>query len=75
MNKRNDGKSYLYPELEKWINACVVCHVKGYNPAMPEHIGGAFSIAAQNIRQYFKPLAVDELHICEQCAKHFYRTK
>ena len=46
-----------------------MCHTKGYKPEMPEHIDGEHSIAANNLRRYFKPIAVDELGICEQCAK------
>ena len=68
---KNDGDMYLqmYPELSKWMNECIVCHSRGYKPGMPEHISRANSVAGDNLRKYFKPLAVDELSICEQCSK------
>ena len=68
---KNDGDMYLqmYPKLSRWMNECIVCHAKGYKPEMPEHIGGKYSIASNNLKKYFKPLAVSELSICEQCAK------
>ncbi len=36
---------------------------------MPEHISREHSIAAYNIRKYFKPLEVDEIGLCLQCSK------
>ena len=59
--KLKDGEKWLqsFPRNWKWINECVACHVKGYKPDMPPH----------HVRGYFKPLSVDELGLCEQCAK------
>ena len=34
---------------------------------MPEHIGGEYSMAADQIRKYFEPLALDEDGICGYC--------
>lgn len=64
----NDGLQYLqdYPRLRKWINQCVTCQALGYKPDMPLQIGpGA---AAQNLRRYFKPMALNAMRLCEQCA-------
>ena len=72
MNKyKDDGDSYLqmYTRLSKWMNECIVCQTKGYKPEMLEHIVGEHSIAANNLKRYFKPLAVDDVGICEQCVK------
>lgn len=71
MNHKKDSELYLkmYPELLKWINECPICHSKGYNLEMPEHIGGEDSIASYNIRKYFKPLEVDKNGLCLQCSK------
>ena len=68
---KNEGELYLemYPGLLKWINECIVCHAKGHKPEMPEKVRGELSIASNNLRRYFEPLAVNELGICEQCAK------
>ena len=40
MRKVNKGEEYLnkFPKFKKWINECVCCHRKGYNPDMPEKI-------------------------------------
>ena len=69
--KINDGDLYLqqFPKLRKWINECQICHSKGYRPDMPEHIANVDSFAGYFIRKYFKPLEVNELSICSQCAK------
>ena len=73
MRFQKDAELYLkmYPSLQKWINVCAVCHSKGYKPDMPEQIGGEYSAAGKNIRQYFKPLALSADGICQQCARHF----
>lgn len=73
MKYQKDIALYLksYPDLRKWINECVVCHIRGYKPEMPEHIGSKDSIAADNIRKYFKPLEVNDMGICLQCFKYF----
>jgi hypothetical protein len=69
MARSKDGLLYLkmYPELRrKWINQCVCCQHVGHKPELPEEIypGGA----AQNLRRYFRPLALDARGLCEQCA-------
>ncbi|MBE6901097.1 MAG: hypothetical protein E7478_01330 [Ruminococcaceae bacterium] len=68
----NDAELYLdtYPKLRKWINECVVCHSKGYKPDMPEHIGGEYSVSGAVIRQYFRPLELNDDNICLQCSRH-----
>lgn len=40
MRNGNEGEEYIkaFPKLKKWINECVCCHEKGYNPSMPEKI-------------------------------------
>ncbi|NLA66570.1 MAG: hypothetical protein GX862_11800 [Leucobacter sp.] len=71
MRYKKDAELYLrmYPELEKWMNECSICHSKGYKSDMPEHISSEGSAAAGNIRRYFRPLEVDENGICLQCAE------
>jgi len=66
MNKKRDkklerGEDYLqnFPQYQKWINECIVCHAKGYKPEMPSH----------QIRGYFNPLAVNEFGMCDKCAQ------
>jgi hypothetical protein len=67
-----DAELYLktYPKLNKWINECCICHSKGYKPDMPEHIGGEYSVAANNIRRLFKPLELNDDGVCLQCSRH-----
>lgn len=68
-NKDSELYLKMYPELLKWINQCPICQSKGYKPEMPDHISREHSIAAYNIRKYFKPLEVDENGLCLQCSK------
>lgn len=71
MIHQRDAELYLrmYPELNKWINECPICHSKGYKPDMPEHISSEGSAAAKTIRMYFRQLEVDADGFCLQCAK------
>lgn len=74
---KNDGLNYIksYPKLKKWINECIICENVGYKPELPEKLtsnlgNGEFqTISADNIRNYFQPMAVNELGICEECQK------
>ena len=65
------GDRYLqqYPHLLKWINVCVVCGKKGYKPELPENIYTHFNVAADNLRELFQPLSVNELGLCEICTR------
>jgi hypothetical protein len=65
----------MYPGLLKWINECPICHSKGYKVDMPEHIGGEYSVAANNIRKYFKPLEVDDDGFCLQCSRVYNKSR
>lgn len=77
MNKKEEGLNYLkqYPELNKWINTCICCGSKGYNPKLPKELtsrggtGEYITASARNLRRYFQPLSVNELGICETCEK------
>lgn len=71
---QNRGEEYIsaFPEFKKWINECVCCHAKGYNPSMPQKIGQfEGNLGAYFIRKYFKPLRLDEHGLCLLCAKLF----
>lgn len=63
------GEKYIsaFPYLRKWINECNCCHEKGYNPDMPEHVGGKYSLAADYIRKNFKPLQLNSDGLCPHC--------
>ena len=65
-----DGDEYLemYPRFRKWINQCIACNTKGYKPEMPANDASRFN--GQYLRRYFKPLSVNEVGLCEQCAAH-----
>lgn len=72
MRKADKGIAYIqkHPEFEKWINECMRCHRKGYNPSMPEHIGGEYSWGAFFIKKYFTPLELDENGFCCYCKSY-----
>lgn len=72
---RDDGERYVqqYPRLRKWINQCVFCQAVGHTPELPEDLlnaRGVRTAAADNIRRYFPPLAVDPLGRCDMCSRN-----
>lgn len=71
MKHLDKGEEYIkaFPTFKKWINECLCCHTKGYNPSMPEHIGGEYSTGAYHIKKYFKPLSINKDGLCDQCSK------
>ena len=76
--KRADVDAYVnaFPELRKWIRVCQFCHAKGYDPAMPDSIGGSLNpgYAAKYIKQGLNPLDVDDMGLCPVCSK-LYRER
>ena len=57
------GEEYIqaFPKFKKWINECVCCHAKGYNPEMPDKITVVEgSLEVYFIKKYFKPLKLNE---------------
>ena len=58
----------MYPDLHRWLNACVACGRRGYKPDLPENIYPHFNVAATNLRAMFEELAVDENGMCSVCA-------
>ena len=70
--KGNEGEIYInsFPKLKKWINECLCCYEKGYNPAMPEKITIVEgSLEVYNIKRLFKPLSLNQDGLCPQCEK------
>lgn len=69
-NHFKDKDAYVeqYPNAKKWLNECIICQTLGYMPEMPEDIYPG--LLAQNIRKLFSPLFVNELSICQECAKY-----
>lgn len=68
----NEGEMYLknYPQCQKWINECIICHTKGYKSDMPDYIINKNSnIFNKHIKKYFNELEVNEFSICKQCSK------
>ncbi len=70
MKKHALGDEYIkkFPKFKKWINECVCCHQKGYNPEIPDKItteDGSYEV--YYIKKYFNPLQVDEEGLCSQC--------
>jgi hypothetical protein len=65
-----EGEEYLrqYPDLERWMNRCSLCGSIGHKPELPQNIYPHFSVAADNLRRLFAPLAVDDLSRCEVCS-------
>lgn len=72
--KRIDVDNYIntFPELRKWIRECPICHTKGYNPKMPDSVGGSLDpeYAARIIKNNLYPLKVNDMGICIICANH-----
>ncbi len=68
MGKERDQRQYLkdYPQLHKWVNECIICGTKGYNPQidMKEE-----KIAVNNLKSVLPPLEVNELKMCSTCAR------
>ena len=72
MASRNRDKeiySKQYPEMEKWLNECMVCHTFGYKPNLPEQIHPG--VLAENIRKLYNVLKLNQIGICEDCSKHW----
>jgi len=69
-HSRTKADEYLaqYPDLERWINVCSACGLRGYKPDLPENIYPHFNIAARNLRKMLCPLDLNETGICELCA-------
>lgn len=70
--KNNKGEEYInaFPKLKKWINECLCCHEKGYNPSIPEIITTVDgSLEVYYIKKYFKPLLINKDGLCPQCEK------
>ena len=67
MKKINQGEEYIqtFPKFKRWINECIYCHTKGYDPLMPEQIGEG--LGAYYIKKYFNPLSLNKDGICEVC--------
>mgnify|MGYP006910092126 CR=1 FL=1 len=68
-NRDKENYSKQYPEIEKWLNECMVCHTIGYKPNLPEQIYPG--ILAENIRKSYNVLKLNEIGICEDCSKHW----
>jgi hypothetical protein len=68
MGKMKEQNQYLkdYPQLHKWINECIACHAKGYNPQIERK---EEKIAVNNLKSILPPLEVNELGMCPICAK------
>lgn len=77
------GEEYIrsYPGLQKWINQCVNCQTRGYDPdRMPDSVGFVSNYAKRNnwdsgkytaryIRKFFKPLPLDDCGLCQMCSR------
>ncbi len=67
-----EGEEYInaFPRFKKWINECLCCHEKGYNPSMPDKITTVDgSLEVYFIKKYFKPLPLNEDGLCAHCEK------
>ena len=69
MSKVGAGEEYLamYPHFHRWMNTCAACGHTGYKPEMPPNDDPAFK--GQNLRKYFRPLALNDAGLCEQCGQ------
>ena len=64
------GSKWLdaFPQMrKKYFNQCVVCQQIGYDP---EKAKTNMKIGFQGVtKKYFKPLEINELGICAECAQ------
>ena len=58
-----------YPECNKWVQQCIICQTEGYKPEMPNQIG--IGRLSQNIRKFYRELALDEIGLCEACVENY----
>lgn len=68
--KADEGYKYMQKfrsQAWPWMNQCVCCQNIGHKPEIPESIHPGF--LAQNLRRYFRPLALNDQGLCEQCAQ------
>jgi hypothetical protein len=72
-SKKEEKEIYVkqYPEMKKWLNECSICQTIGYKPDLPEDIHPG--VLAQNIRKMYNKLEVDEINICIDCGKYWYK--
>ncbi len=64
------GETYVQKyKLEKWINQCSGCQVRGYKPEMPNEVAqnkyGRGEHAARSMRRFFQPLQLSDRGLCE----------
>ena len=71
MSNKDNKENYIkqYPEINKWLNQCIICQTQGYKPNLPDKIYPGF--LADNIRRFYNVLEVDEIGICTDCQKHY----
>lgn len=67
----DNGEEFLsmHPAQRKWINECSMCHQRGYKPDILEQLYPYPPTETRNLRCYFKPLALNNKGICEECNK------
>ena len=73
-NQQDKGEEYIqsFPKLQKWINECVCCHRKGYNPEMPNKITVVEgSLEVYFLKKYFSPLLLNDNGVCQHCERFF----
>ena len=68
-NQRKDLEEFLmqYPYLLRWVNECLSCHHKGYEPVMPEPEFDNSVVIVAKLRRLIDELALDEDGLCQQC--------
>ena len=73
INRQNHNTIYVNRNsaYRKWIIECACCHRQGYNPKMPEKIipDEIGFTGAEHIRHTYEPLVLNEMGLCEVCAK------
>ena len=72
MKKTDKGEEYInaFPKLKKWINECLLCHRKGYDPSMPDKITTVEgSLEVLYLKKYFEPLILNKNGLCQDCER------
>ena len=69
---KGDAYLELYPrETSRWMNTCATCGRRGYRPDLPVVTmkGTTETAMAAHLRGAFRPLALNEAGLCDQCVK------
>ena len=72
-NRNRDDWLNAFQGFKKYLNQCVMCQSVGYDPVKIEIKEGLYF--KDKAMEYFHPLIVNEIGLCQDCAARFERTQ